>query len=437
MKQHKDTDRQLVENLIATRNFDPFIQKFKGDIFKAIEKSYRKFDKDAVLSQSQKEQLMNDFIELLLDDHAKRLQGYLHPKGYKTKKYSGKKNIYKLVSSGDFIGDDSVPDLKQAPLLDECLKDQYAPFFDSKVIVNGILSHNINVIQTFFFSDKCRNYFKNWFLQNNVFTMEALEEVEHIQSNKENKEDPLDFFVVREIQEYVNKLYVEIEKEKEERGDCCGELLPRREPQKSYEKAFLTPIQSYKFKEYFYYYFNDYVLRPYLSAKYFSGSDSDSTNITIDYLEKYDEVYDIKTPQNKQQNPDSTNITIDYSENDDDEYDKQTPKNGKQNLQTIQPGVFHEPTRKHDIENLLERIFRVMEQTKSGKRKAQALRKRLSLMKMGLTDFEVDRDVAEDMGITLGNYRKMKSDTIPETKKIINKYFKTEYETLLNNEKHG
>lgn len=412
MQQQKDTDRQLVENLIATRNFDPFIQKFKGDIFKAIEKSYRKFDKDAVLSQSQKEQLMNDFIELLLDDHAKRLQGYLHPKRYKTKKYSGKKNIYKLVSSGDFIGDDSVPDLKQAPLLDECLKDQYAPFFDSKVIVNGILSHNKNVIQTFFFSKVrpgCREMFESWILANGVFSMETMDEIEDMQRQQGTQRDPIQVFIDNEIQIFVNKLWIDIDKEKEERGDVCGELLPRRKKLESYEQAFLTTIQSYRYEENFYKYFNENIVKHYLTQKFFR----DPTD------------------------PDKTDIFIDYSENDDDEHDKQTQKNGKQNSHTIQPGVFHEPTRKHDIENLLERIFRVMEQTKSGKRKAQALRKRLSLMKMGLTDFEVDRDVAEDMGITLGNYRKMKSDTIPETNKIINKYFKTEYEILLNNEKHG
>ena len=336
---HLGSDKKLVESLISNKNVDAFVGKYRKDIFDVIDRQMKEIDPSASLALAQKSRLMNDFINLLLSDDAELLQNYLHPKRLRANKTGAKEEL---------------------PSLDGWIHLQCVRFFSAKFIIDGILSRNINVIKAFFFSKKrpsCREIFSNWIFKNNVYSGDSIEE-----------------FIDRVIQEYVNVLYVDIEKDEEEQIEISTGKRKRRRKQKDYERAELTSLKNYRFKGDFYSYFRDFVIGPYLRRKFFP--------IPV--------------------------ISIDDDGGDEDD------------IAPVVPVSSVDSYREYEFRDLLDQIFNVMEHTKTGRRQVEVLR----LLNLETFDMEAptEEEIAKMLDVSVANLRVIHSralDTAREVAKIL------------------
>lgn len=335
------SDKKLVESLISNKNVDAFVGKYRKVIFDVMDKQMKEIDPSASLTLAQKSRLMNDFINLLLSNDAELLQNYLHPKRLRANKTGAKEEL---------------------PSLDVWVHLQSVRFFNAKFIIDGILSRNINVITSFFFSKKrpgCREMFSNWIFKNHVYSGDSKE---------------LQKFIDRVIQEYVNVLYIDIDKDKEEQLEISAGKRKRRRKQKDYERSELTTLKNYRFKGDFYSYFRYQVISPYLKRKFFK-------------------------------NPD---ISIDDDGGDED---NRTP------LVPVSPVDSY---REYEFRDLLDQIFNLMERTKTGRRQVEVLR----LLNLETYDGEAptEEEIAKMLDVSVTNLRVIHSralDTAREIAKIL------------------
>lgn len=326
-----ENDRKSVEELIVTKKVDPFIKKYQQLIFSVIDSQLNKFDSTAVLSSAQKNKLMMEFLNHLLSKKARLLHNYL-----------------------------SSQKMDNTPTLYMWLHRQCVLFFSAKFIIDGILSRNINVINTFFFSKTrpgCREMFVKWISDNNVFC-----------GNK----DFFDTFVDRTIEEYVNVLYVDIDRYLIEQREINEGKRKKRRNLKDYERAELTTIINFHYYCDFYSYFRDYVMRPYLVRIFFGAK----TSI----------------------------ISID-----DDGRDE-----GRDNK--IELKSSEDPNRMFDSKDFLERIFQKMNRTAAGRRQVEIL-KLLNLETDG-DKLLTEEEIAKMLNIKVSNLRMIQSRGLDVAKEI-------------------
>ena len=320
-----ERDKKLIENLISSKKTDVFVRKYRKVIFDIIDKQINKIDSSASLTLARKGQLMSNFIDNLLANDAKLLQNYLHPKRLRANN----------------------TDTEALPSLDVWIHRQCVRFFNAKLIIDGILSKNTNVIQTFFFSEErpgCREMFSKWICIYHVF---------------EGDNTSLQNFIDDEIREYVNVLYVDIDKDAKEQLEISAGERQRRRKQKDYEYSALTSLKNYRFEGDFYSYFRDSVVHPYLSKKYFPNT------------------YNI--------------LSIDHIRDDGENGD-----NGKQ-LEIASPNdSFHE----YEYRDFLERIFNVMERTQKGCDQVEVLKLVFHLVTFESRALRTDKDIAEILNIS-------------------------------------
>jgi len=217
-------------------------------------------------------------------------------------------------------------------------------FFKPKLIIDGILSKNINVIKTFFFSKErpgCREMFSKWICTNHVF---------------EGDNASLQNFIDGEIREYVNVLFVDIDKYAKEQLEISAGERQRRRKQKDYEYSALTSLKSFRFEGDFYAYFRDSVVHPYLAKKFF--------------------------------HPNSKLVSIDIV--------RDNGENSKQ-LEIASPNdSFHE----YEYRDFLERIFCVMERTQKGREQVEVLKLVFHLVTFESHEIKKDKDIAEILNIS-------------------------------------
>ena len=334
-------DKKLVESLISNKKVDAFVGKYRKEIFDVMDKQMKEIDPSVSLTLVQQNRLMYDFVDNLLSDDAELLHNYLHPQRLKASNTGEKERL---------------------PSLDTWIHLQCVRFFSAKFIIDGILSQNINVIKAFFFSKKrpsCREMFSNWIFKNQVYSGDS---------------DELQKFIDRIIQEYVNVLYIDIERDKEEQLEIDAGNRKRRRKLKEYQRAELTSLKNYKFKGDFYSYFRDYVIGPYLRRKFFP-------------------------------NPD---ISIDDDGGDEDD---KTP------IVSVSPVDSH---REYEYRDLLGQIFNLMERTKAGRRQVEVLR----LLNLDTFDGEAptEEEIAKMLDVSVPNLRVIHSralNTAREVAKIL------------------
>ena len=230
-----ESDQRLIESLISSKKIDAFVHKYRGIILDIIDKQMYKIDSSATLTLARKAQLMNGFIDNLLANDSKLLQNYLHPKRLRTNNTNA----------------------EDLPSLDVWIHQQCVRFFNAKLIIDGILSKNTNVINTFFYSEErpgCREMFSKWICIYHVF---------------EGDNTSLQDFIDGVIKEFVYDLCVDIDKDAKEQLEISAGERQRRRKQKDYEYSALTSLKSYRFEGDFYSYFRDSVVHPYLIKNFF------------------------------------------------------------------------------------------------------------------------------------------------------------------------
>lgn len=317
-----ESDQRFIESLITSKKIDAFVRRYRGIIFDIIDKQMHKLDSSATLTLARKLQLMSDFIDNLLANNSKLLQNYLHPKRLRTNNTNA----------------------EDLPSLDVWIHQQCVRFFNAKLIIDGILSKNINVIKTFFFSEArpgCREMFSKWICINHVF---------------EGDNPSLQNFIDDVIREYVNVLYVDIEKDAKEQLEISAGERQRRRKQKDHEYSALTSLKSYRFEGDFYSYFRDSVVHPYLVKKFFPT-----------------------TPKI---------VSIDN--------DRENGDNRKQ-LEIVSPNDSY---LEYEYRDFLERIFGVMERTAKGREQVEVLKLVFHLVTFDNRDIRKDKDIAEILNIS-------------------------------------
>ena len=358
MSQQVEIDRQLVKNLIASKNPVFFLRRFKHLIYQAIDEESHLMDPESIVTLEEKKKLLKDFMDNLL---AHRFQSYLNPKRMKVDASPGQKNEYHLVGSKDIIDGKPINIKEDTPDLGEWLRRQCEYFFRAKFIVNGLLSRNINVIKTFFFSNGrpgCREMFSGWIFENGVFSG----------SSKDRER-----FVDSVIHEYVNKLYVDIEKDKIEREEWTGAKDKfRRKPQAAYLHVGLTTLKNFRFEGSFYSYFRDWVVVPYMKSEF-----------------GLDEIQPIPIDDNK----------------DDDDV--------KRPIEIISPD---NPYRSIEARDSLDKIFEYMRRTEAGRRQVEVLE--LMFIPSYEGRIPTDEQIARKLEINVSNLRRIKSQALDKAKEI-------------------
>lgn len=323
-----EQDKKLVEDLISSKKPDAIIRKYQALIYDVMDKQIHEFDSHGTMTAVQKKKMMMDFIDNLLSNEAKFLKNYLRE--------------------------------NELPMLSIWLHLQCVKYFSAKCIIDGILSKNINVIKTFFFSKErpgCREIFSKWIFKNGVF---------------KGSYDELQDFIDDTIEEYVNTLYADIDKYLDDIREINEGKRKKRKKLEDYEKAELTSLAGFRFDGDFYSYFRDYVIHPYLMRKFFPPK------------------------------PDSVSI--------DDDGDSETE---------FRKPEISSPTdssRIYDARDFLERIFQIMERTKAGKRQVEVLK----LVNLETYDGETpsDEDIAKMLNISISNLRAIHSRGLDVAREI-------------------
>lgn len=338
-----EQDKRLVENLISSKKPDALIRKYQTLIYNVMDKQIHEFDSHGAITAIQKKKMMMDFIDNLLSNEAKLLKNYLRPQNHK----GHQDNTVEV----------------ELPMLSSWLYLQCVNYFSARCIVDGILSKNINVIKTFFFSKKrpgCREIFSKWIFENGVFM---------------GSNDNLQKFIDDTIAEYVNILYADIDRYLDDIREINEGKRKKRRNQKDYEKAELTSLASFRFEVDFYSYFRDYVVHPYLRRKFFPKPIINSI---------------------------------------DDDGDNEI---GFRKPEISMPT---DSSRIYDARDFLERIFQIMERTKAGKRQVKVLK----LLDLENYDGETpsEEEIAKMLNISISNLRVIHSrglDTAREIAKIL------------------
>lgn len=337
MPVQKEIDKKLIENLITSRKTGTFVRKYRELIFNVIDNQNSKMGSTIQITPVKRAQLMTDFIDNLLSKSL--FENYLHPK-----------------------------EGLNIPLLSIWIHKQCVSYFTARFIIDGILSKNIDVIKTFFFSPQrpgCREMFSKWIYENEVY--------------KKNSNLTFQEFVDLEIRDYVSILYAGIDKFLKEEDEIRKGERKRHSRLEEYENAELTSLAHFSYKGNFYSYFRDYVMAPYLRRKYFDGSVPD---INID----------------------------DNGEKEDKE----------QQLEIASPIDL---SREHNVHNLLEQIFNIMKRTEAGRRQVEVLR----LLNLETFDGEMptDEEIAKMLDISVANLRTIHCrglDTAREIAKTLKMY---------------
>ena len=350
-----ESDQRLIESLITSKKIDAFVRKYREIILDIIDKQMYKIDSSATLTLARKVQLMNDFIENLLANDSRLLQNYLHPKRLRTHN----------TNAGDL------------PSLDVWIHQQCVRFFNAKLIVDGILSKNINVIKTFFFSKErpgCREMFSKWICINHVF---------------EGDNPSLQNFIDKVIREYVNVLYVDIDKDAKEQLEISAGERQRRRKQKDYEYSALTSLKSYRFEGDFYSYFRDSVVHPYLKRKFLSKPTPIRPSI--------DDIYNGENEDTiKPLKPNPIILSID---------DKGENGDNRKQIEIVSPD---DSFQEYEYREFLERIFSIMERTAKGREQVDVLKLVFHLVNFEDCDIRKDQDIAKVLNISprMLNYKK-------------------------------
>lgn len=323
-----EQDKRLVENLISSKKPDALIRKYQALIYHVMDKQIHEFDSHGDMSAVQKKKMMMDFIDNLLSNESKLLKNYLCE--------------------------------DELPMLSTWLHLQCVKYFSAKCIIDGILSKNINVIKTFFFSKErpgCREIFSKWIFQNGVF---------------KGSYNELQKFIDDTIKEYVNTLYADIDKYLDDIREINEGKRKKRKRQKDYEKAELKSLADFRFEGDFYSYFKKNVIHPYLMRKFFPPK------------------------------PDSVSI--------DDDGDNET---GFRKPEISSPT---DSSRMFDARDFLERIFQIMERTKAGKRQVEVLK----LLNLETYDGETpsDEEIAKMLNISISNLRAIHSRGLDVAREI-------------------
>lgn len=164
-------DREFVSNLIKDRErFQPvFVRRFRDRVFKIIDLTNKKIDPSAPLSIEQKYSLLNDLIDNLFTKEAHQLNDYLIGKHLDVK--DKKDNKYILVDFSEIYGDLPKTDEEDHPTLECWVYVKACIFVRTKLLVTGLLSRNINVIESFLLkttAPSCQGIIRSFLFVNEI-----------------------------------------------------------------------------------------------------------------------------------------------------------------------------------------------------------------------------------------------------------------------------
>lgn len=142
-------DREFVSNLIKDRERFQlvFVRRFRDRVFKIIDLTNKKIDSSAPLSIEKKYSLLNDLIDNLFIKEAHQLNDFLIGKRLVVK--DKKDSKYVLVDFSEIYGDQPKTDEEGHPTLESWVYVKACIFVRTKLLVTGLLSRNINVIENF------------------------------------------------------------------------------------------------------------------------------------------------------------------------------------------------------------------------------------------------------------------------------------------------
>lgn len=391
-----EADKKLVENLIKERKTELFKTKYRAIVFKVIESANKKINPKSTLSYVQKSKLLDAFINHLMSNDAKRLNSYLHPKRLSIQKDANKEKSYTLVSSREVVGDVPKYDEDGFPTLKFWVFEQSDFYVRAKLIIDGITSQDINVIQKFLLTYSrpgCLAMISKWIFDNHVYSGEP---------------QFFDEFVLRVAKDFASDLY----------------------QNESLRKEF----QNYRFGKEFYSYFKAYILTPYLQKLFFKKvtnpiiprkkKNQDPTNDIV-LNEEIDKLY----PDTKKK--DSVRLSDERKMEKDELLDKISLEREIQEnhlFSNLDIEVESNGDLKYDISDDLsadmdyrakvEMIFNEMSRSSSGREQVEVL-KLIFLLPYEVEGFiPTDQAIAKVLNIEVGNLRTRKYRALKTAREI-------------------